>query len=137
MLKSLLIRWFAALVLVFLTYNPTNFNYVRWAIANFDSKMSIVILVGLVLAVAYAIFLRATFRSIGYIGIGMVVAVIAVLLWVLNDLGWLDPTNATVMTWVGLIGLSVVLGIGLSWSIIRRRISGQLDVTDDSVHDHE
>ncbi len=135
MLKSLLIRWFAALVLVMLTYNPTSFNFVQWAIANFDAKMSIVILVGLVLLVAYVIFLRATFRSIGYIGIGMVVAVIAVLLWVLNDMGWLDPTNATVMTWIGLIGLSVVLGIGLSWSIIRRRLSGQFDM--DQVGDNE
>ncbi len=135
MLKSLLIRWFAALVLVMLTYNPTSFNYVQWAVANFDAKMSIVILVGLVLLVAYVVFLRATFRSIGYIGIGMVVAVIAVLLWVLNDLGWLDPTNATVMTWIGLIGLSVVLGIGLSWSIIRRRLSGQFDM--DQVGDNE
>ncbi len=135
MLKSLLIRWFAALVLVMLTYNPTSLNFVQWAIANFDAKMSIVILVGLVLLVAYVVFLRATFRSIGYIGIGMVVAVIAVLLWVLNDMGWLDPTNATVMTWIGLIGLSVVLGIGLSWSIIRRRLSGQFDM--DQVGDNE
>ncbi|MCF6305249.1 MAG: DUF6524 family protein [Rhodobacteraceae bacterium] len=135
MLKSLLIRWFAALVLVMLTYNPTSFNFVQWAIGNFDAKMSIVILVGLVLLVAYVVFLRATFRSIGYIGIGMVVAVIAVLLWVLNDMGWLDPTDATVMTWIGLIGLSVVLGIGLSWSIIRRRLSGQFDM--DQVGDNE
>jgi len=135
MLKSLLFRWIAALVLVLLTYNPTNLNFVQWAIANFDTKMSVVILVGLVLAVAYVVFLRATFRSIGYIGIGMVIAVIAVLLWVLNDMGWLDPTNATVMTWVGLLGLSVVLGIGLSWSIIRRRLSGQFDM--DQVGDNE
>lgn len=135
MLKSLLLRWMAALVLVMLTYNPSSVNYVRWAIDKFDSSMSVVILVGLVLTVAYIVFLRATFRSIGYLGIGLVVAVIAVLLWVLYDLGWLDPTNPTVMTWVGLIGLSVILGIGLSWSIIRRRLSGQYDTDDIGINE--
>ena len=29
-----------------------------------------------------------------------------------------------------LIALSLIMGVGLSWSIIRRRLSGQLDVDD-------
>ncbi|MEO1240160.1 MAG: DUF6524 family protein, partial [Pseudomonadota bacterium] len=33
-------------------------------------------------------------------------------------------------TWLGLVVLSIVLAIGLSWSIVRRRISGQADVDD-------
>jgi len=64
-----------------------------------------------------------------------VLAVIAVLLWVLYDKGLLDPANATIMTWIGLVALSFILGLGLSWSIIRRRISGQLDVRESDVHD--
>ena len=135
MLKKILIRWAAALILVLITYNPTSFNFVNWARANYDVQLSVVILLGLVLFVAYAVFVRATLQSIGKIGIGLVVAVIAVLLWVLYDKGLLDPGNATVMTWIGLIALSFVLGIGLSWSIIRRRISGQLDVRESDVHD--
>ena len=135
MLKKILIRWAAALVLVFITYNPTSWNFVRWAMDNYNTNLSVVILLGLVLFVAYAVFVRATLTSIGKIGIGLVIAVIAVLLWVLYDKGLLDPGNATVMTWIGLVGLSFVLGIGLSWSIIRRRISGQLDVRDSDDHD--
>jgi len=135
MLKKMLIRWAAALILVMITYNPTSFNYVNWARASYDAQLSVVILLGLILFVAYAIFVRATLQSIGKIGIGLVVAVIAVLLWVLYDKGLLDPANSTVMTWIGLVTLSFVLGIGLSWSIIRRRISGQLDVRESDVHD--
>jgi len=135
MLKKILIRWAAALVLVFITYNPTSWNFVRWAMDNYNTNLSVVILLGLVLFVAYAVFVRATLTSIGKIGIGLVIAVIAVLLWVLYDKGLLDPGNATVMTWIGLVGLSFVLGIGLSWSIIRRRISGQLDVRDSDDQD--
>ena len=32
--------------------------------------------------------------------------------------------------WLGLIALSLVLGIGLSWSHVRRRLSGQADMDD-------
>ncbi|MCF6272789.1 MAG: DUF6524 family protein [Rhodobacteraceae bacterium] len=130
MLKQMLIRWAAALILVFITYNPTSLNYVRWAIDNTASNLSVVILLGLILFVAYAIFIRATLKSIGKIGIAMILSVIGVLLWVLYDKGLLDPASATAMTWIGLIALSLVLGIGLSWSIIRRRISGQFDTRD-------
>jgi len=127
MLKKMLIRWAAALILVFITYNPTGLNYVRWAMDSYATNLSVVILLGLILFVAYAVFVRATLQSIGKIGIGMIIAVIAVLLWVLYDKGLLDPANSTLMTWIGLVGLSLILGIGLSWSIIRRRISGQVD----------
>ena len=135
MLKKMLIRWAAALILVFITYNPTSLNYVRWAMDNYTDNLSVVILLGLLLLVAYVVFVRATLQSIGKIGIGLVMTVIAVLLWVLYDIGLLDPANSTIMTRIGLIALSFILGIGLSWSIIRRRISGQLDVRDSDDHD--
>ena len=135
MLKKMLIRWAAALILVFITYNPTSLNYVRWAMDSYTTNLSVVILLGLILFVAYVIFVRATLQSIGRIGIGLVLTVIAVLLWVLYYKGLLDPANATIMTWIGLVALSFILGLGLSWSIIRRRISGQLDVRESDVHD--
>lgn len=137
MLKKLLIRWLVALVLVMVTYNPTSLNYINWATNNYETQLSVVILLGLILMVAYAVFIRATLRSIGKVGIGMIVAVIGVLLWVLYDKGLLDPANTTVMTWIGLITLSLILGIGLSWSIIRRRISGQLDTSQVDDHDDD
>jgi hypothetical protein len=32
--------------------------------------------------------------------------------------------------WLSILLASLVLGIGLSWSILRRRISGQVDIDD-------
>lgn len=130
MLKSLLIRWAAALVLVFATYNPTSWNFVHWAKGAYDTNLPMVVLIGLVLALAYLVFLRATLRSIGMVGVGLMLALVAVIVWVLWDAGWISLDNAGVMTWIGLIALSFVLGVGLSWSIINRRLSGQLDVDD-------
>ena len=127
---DILIRTAVAFVLVALTFNPTQWNYVRWAEANWAEQMPLAILFGLILLVGFIIYLRATLRSIGAIGMWLVAAVIAALVWVFNDLGWLSLDNATLNTWIGIIAISLVLGIGLSWSIIRRRISGQVDMDD-------
>ena len=128
--RSFMIRWGAAIFLVFATFNPTRFNYVQWARNSWDTQTPLVVLFGLVLLIAYVIYFRATFRSIGFIGIGLVIALVAALLWVLQWIGAISFRNPDVMTWVGLLSLSLVMGVGLSWSIIRRRLSGQLDVDD-------
>ena len=127
---DILIRTAVAFVLVALTFNPTQWNYVRWAETNWAEQMPLAILFGLILLVGFIIYLRATLRSIGAIGMGLVAAVIAALVWVFNDLGWLSLDNATLNTWIGIIAISLVLGIGLSWSIIRRRLSGQVDMDE-------
>ncbi|MDF0599956.1 DUF6524 family protein [Psychromarinibacter sp. C21-152] len=127
---ALLIRWLFAFVLVVATYNPTMYNYVRWAEANYESRLSLVVLFGLVLFVGYVIFFRATLRSIGAFGVILVVALVAVIVWVLIDIGWLALDNPDQMVWLGVVALSLVLGTGLSWSIIRRRLSGQYDMDD-------
>jgi len=44
--------------------------------------------------------------------------------------GLLALDNRDINTWLGLFALSLVLGIGLSWSIVRRKLSGQADVDD-------
>jgi hypothetical protein len=92
--------------------------------------LSLVVLIGLLLGVGYIIFLRATLRSIGLFGMVLIVAVFAALVWVLYDFGLLRLEDPGVMAWLGILALSLVLGLGLSWSIIRRRMSGQADVDD-------
>lgn len=125
-----LLRWLFAFVLLAATFNPTPWNFVRWAEANWREQMPLAVLFGLILLAAYAIYLRATLRSIGPLGMMLVAALVAALLWVLIDFGMLSLSNPTLNTWLGLLALSVVLGIGLSWSIVRRRLSGQADVDD-------
>lgn len=125
-----LIRWAFAFLLLSATYNPTQWNFVRWAMGNYQNMLSVTVLVGLILAIGYIIFLRATLRSIGMFGMLLVLAVAGTLLWVLFDQGFIDLTNPTINTWLGIIVMSLVLAIGLSWSIVRRKISGQADVDD-------
>lgn len=129
------LRWLFAFVLVAATYNPTSWNYVSWAASNwttgnFSSQLPLTLLFGLVLIVGYVIYINATLRSIGLFGMLLLLAVVATLLWFLWDRGWLSLQNASLNTWLGLFVLSVILGIGMTWSIVSRRISGQIDVDE-------
>jgi high-affinity Fe2+/Pb2+ permease len=74
--------------------------------------------------------LRATVRSIGMLGMVLVAALVGALVWVMIDWGLLSLENRSFNVWLGIIVLSVVLGIGLSWSIARRRLTGQADIDD-------
>jgi hypothetical protein len=49
---------------------------------------------------------------------------------VLYDFGLLNLENRSAQVWLGIFALSIVLGIGLSWSIVRRKLSGQYDMDD-------
>lgn len=124
------LRWLFAFALLAATYNPTSNNWVRWALADYSTQMPLIVLSGLLLLVCYIIYLRATLRSIGPPGMMLVLAVAGALLWVLYDFGWFDPGNQALNLWLGLLALSVVLGVGLSWSHIRRALSGQADMDD-------
>ena len=127
---GLFIRWLFAFVLLAMTYNPTEWNYVSWSMTHYQTRLSVVVLSGLILAIGYIIYLRATVRSIGGFGMFLVLAVVAALLWVLYDLGLLKLDNADMNLWLGILALSLVLGIGLSWSHVRRHLAGQSDVDD-------
>ncbi|MDG1408324.1 MAG: DUF6524 family protein [Octadecabacter sp.] len=117
------LRWLFAFLLLAATYNPTDWNFIRWV-------MSVAVLGSLLLIVGYIIYLRATMRSIGPIGMLLVLGLVGALLWVAFDLGWMNFENPTANTWIALVAGSFVLGIGLSWSHVRRCLSGQADMDD-------
>ncbi|WP_300013275.1 DUF6524 family protein [uncultured Roseobacter sp.] len=123
-------RWFFAFALLALTFNPTQYNYINWVRDYGHMNLSIAVLLALLLAIGYIIYLRATLRSIGAAGMILVLAVVSALVWVLYDLGILRLDNSSLNVWLGLGALSLVLGIGLSWSHVRRALSGQSDVDD-------
>ena len=52
-----LLRWLMAFVLLGATFNPTKWNYIRWAEVNFYDQMPLAVLMGLILLVGYIIYL--------------------------------------------------------------------------------
>ena len=127
---SVLIRWLGAFVLLSATYNPTGWNYVAWVRGNWPDQMPLAVFLGLLLAVGYMVYGVATLRSIGPFGALFVAAIFGAGLWVLTDWGVLDLANPSVNLWLGILVGSLILGIGLSWSILRQRLSGQASVDE-------
>jgi len=126
----IVLRWLTAFALLAATYNPTPYNYVKWVMTQGERPLSLMVLAGLLLLIGYIIYLRATLRSIGGFGMLLVLALVGALLWVLYDFGVLSLDNTGLNVWLGLSALSLVLGVGLSWSHVRRALSGQADMDD-------
>jgi len=127
---NFLYRWIFALLLVFGTYNPTSYSFVGWLMSDGFSIGPAPALLGLVLLIAWIMFLRATFNSLGILGISLGAALFGCFIWLLIDLGILSFESTSALTWIALVVVSLLLATGMSWSHIRRRLSGQLDVDD-------
>jgi hypothetical protein len=127
---SFLVRFVLALVLVFCTYNPSGWSWYHWFMQTPEKFNPLLIFAGVVLIIGWVIYLRATLRSLGEIGTFLALAFFAALTWVMIDFGLLSLDNPTVFTWVTLTMLAAIMATGMSWSHIRRRMSGQLDVDD-------
>ena len=125
-----LLRTVFATVLVMATWNPSGWSYADWVWPGLQPDMALKALAGVVLLIGYVICLRATLRSIGIIGAALVAALLGALGWVLVEHGILSVANPGVLQWLLLAGAGLVLGIGLSWSHVRRAISGQADMDD-------
>ena len=125
-----LLRVVFALLLVFGTYNPTSYSYASWVLSGDAGFEPVPALVGVALLIAWIVFLRATFLSLGWLGIILGAALFSCFIWLLIDIGWLSLDSSGAVTWVALILISLILATGMSWSHIRRRLTGQVDVDD-------
>ena len=124
------VRGIFSVALVFLTYNPTQFSYVSWLLDYAEGDLPLVVLAGIALLICFVIYIRATLRSIGLFGIALAGAFTAAMIWVLVDFGIMDVDSGDEVQWIVLATIAVILGIGLSWSHVRRLLSGQADVDD-------
>jgi hypothetical protein len=127
---SFLGRWVFAIALVFGTYNPSDYSYVDMLVGQGAEFGPVTALIGVALLIAWVVFLRATWRSLGMIGIALGAALFGCLIWLFIDLGWLSLESTGALTWLALLLLSLILAAGMSWSHIRRRLSGQFDVDE-------
>jgi hypothetical protein len=127
-LGSLLGRLLFSVALVLLTFNPTGHSYFHWLADGFPSIQPLEAIAGIALLIAWLVFVRTTLSAIGTLGLALLVAFFAAVVWWVVSQGWLDPSNRSAMAWVVLLVLGLVLGIGMSWSHVRQQLSGQSSV---------
>jgi hypothetical protein len=128
-----LIRFLLALVLVLATWNPAGYSYVAWLQQALPKVTAELAFAGVVLLIGWILFLNATLDALGMLGIVLSAAFFGTLAWLLFEQGWLTAQN-DVVTWVALVLIAAILAVGMSWSIIWRRLSGQVEVHDDHHH---
>jgi hypothetical protein len=127
---SFLWRFLFAIALVFSTYNPSGYSYIHWFAGIFPAITPILAITGVILVIGWAVYLNATTRALGAVGLILMSILFAAVIWLFVDLGWLRLSSVSVVTWLILVLLSLLLAIGMSWSHIQRRLSGQLDVDE-------
>jgi len=128
-LSGFIVRLIVALVLVFGTFNPSGYSFYHWALTE-GGSMPLKFVAGIVIVIVYIVYLRATWRSIGPIGLVLAAGLFCGIIWALIDFDLIDTAKPTLMTYLLLVLISLVMAVGLSWSHVRRRVSGQSDIDD-------
>lgn len=128
-LSGVIVRFIFALLLVFATFNPSGYSFFHLVLNRADMSLPLLLLMGVVLVIGWVIFLRATFRSLGPIGIILAVALFGCLIWLAVDFNLVDM-GGQIFVYIVLVVCAAVLAIGMSWSHVRRRMSGQTDMDD-------
>ncbi len=124
------LRFAAAVILIFATYNPEGLSYYHWALADWSDFDPIKALVGVVLLIGWTIFLRATGRSLGMFGLILAGGFFAAIVWAFVYYGMIQADSRRAIVYLSMFVLAGVLTSGMVWSFVRRRVTGQIDVDD-------
>ena len=128
-------RLVSATILVVATYNPTKFSYWEWLKSargpDADGLGPEHFVVGILLVIGWVILLAATQRSLGFLGLLLGGALLGGVVWLLLDIGIINIDEPSDATWIGLVCVSILLAVGLSWSHVWRRLTGQFEVDDN------
>ena len=126
-------RLAVALVLVLVTYNPSGHSAWHWIGTALGPDADFgplhLLLIG-VLAAGWAVFWIATWRALGALGSVIAGLIVCAIIWLFYDIGLLESNSVSAITWIALVALAFVLAVGVSWSHLWRRITGQFNVED-------
>ncbi len=126
---GVILRFLFALLLVLLTYNPSGYSYTHWvlSLSHFTPYVAIA---GLLLVIGWGVYINATLNSLGLVGIAILAALFGSLVWLFIYWGWFSLTDVSAMSWVVAVLVAAVLAVGMCWSHLMRRWSGQVDVDE-------
>jgi len=66
----------------------------------------------------------------GTLGVALAALLLGAIIWLLFDIGLLKADSVSAITWISLVCLAAVLAVGVSWSHVWRRVTGQINVED-------
>jgi len=125
-------RFIASLALVLISFNPSEYSYFHWFTEAFSGEGTHAIhyFAGAILLACWAIFVKSTIDSLGFLGTILTTAIIGTGIWLLLDMGVINADSTSAVSWLMLVALAILLAAGLSWAHLKRRITGQVEVDD-------
>jgi hypothetical protein len=126
---SILLRWLLVATVIFGTYNPSGRSFAHWALES-DADLLLKLSVGLVLLALNLTFIQLTFRALGTIGVLLLAICLISIALTLIKLEFVSLYTWELLQLYIILFLTLALTIGVCWSAIRTRISGQVDSFD-------
>lgn len=126
--SGVLLRLLLAIGLVLLTFNPSGYSFYHWIVKSGADGIAVKAFAGLVLLIGWILCVRTAAVSIGLLGAVLLTALLATVVWMLMDYHVIDANGRSTFVWLSLVIAGVVLGVGLSWSLVRARAVGQVEV---------
>lgn len=126
-MSSIVPRVAFAVALVLLTWNPSDWSYVDWALRDRSAFDAVKAFFGVLLFGGWVFCVRSAWVSLGAVGLVLVGALLATVVWMLVQFGVVEPGSTKTLLWIVLVAVGVVLGVGLSWSKVRQRATGQVE----------
>ncbi len=124
---GVLFRMAIAVGLVLATFNPSGYSFVHWITAPPVGVTPGKAVAALILLIGWLMTARTAFIAMGKFGLLIGIALFAAIIWLLVDRQFLTLTGAGIV-WVSLLVVGLLLGVGLSWSLLRAKATGQLEV---------
>lgn len=125
--QGAVIRIVVAIILVLATFNPTGYSVAHWIFSPPVAVTPGKAVAALALLIAWLVCLRTAFIALGKWGMLLGVALFGTMVWLLVDRNWLSLTGSA-FVWVVLVVVGLLLGVGLSWSLVRAKATGQIEV---------
>jgi hypothetical protein len=124
---TLITRIAFAVALVLLTWNPSTWSYVDWALRDRSSFDAVKAFFGVLLLGGWVFCVRSAWVSLGAVGLVLVGALLATIVWMLVQFGVVAAGATKSIVWIVLVAIGIALGVGLSWSKVRQRATGQVE----------
>jgi hypothetical protein len=124
---TLITRIAFAVALVLLTWNPSTWSYVDWALRDRSSFDAVKAFFGVLLLGGWVFCVRSAWVSLGAVGLVLVGALLATIVWMLVQFGVVAAGATKSIVWIVLIAVGIALGIGVSWSKVRQSATGQVE----------
>jgi len=125
-------RFLFSLALVLATYNPSGYSFYHWVIDFGAGLPSLKVIVALILVMIYYVIFRVVFAA--FRRSGLIVGGLAALLFTIELAGVVVARRSQhslhfyflLSQYITLCAVAIVLSLGVSWSRLIERLTGQL-----------